>query len=46
MRDSVMDIIIWFDNCLFIMFDIEVLECIYVSKNKVLEFKIWFVNDK
>jgi two-component system, LytTR family, response regulator LytT len=44
-RNSVKDIIIWFDSRLLITPDIEPPERIYISKNKAAEFKAWIVRN-
>lgn len=44
-RDSVTNIIIWFDSRLLITLDVEVPERVYISKNKASEFKSWMVNN-
>lgn len=40
-RDSVSEIVVWFDSRLLVRLGIDVPEPIYVSKNKAAEFKAW-----
>ncbi len=40
-RDSIMEIVIWFDNRLLVRLPIELPEPLFVSKNKAAEFKNW-----
>lgn len=44
-RNSVTNITIWFDNRLLLTLDVEVPECIYVSKNKAADFKAWLMRE-
>jgi two-component system, LytTR family, response regulator LytT len=45
-RDSVTNIMVWFDSRLLITLDIETPERIYISKNKAVEFKEWIVSEQ
>lgn len=40
-KDSVKEIVIWFDNRLLIKLPVETPEPLYISKNKAAEFKNW-----
>lgn len=44
-RDAVKDLIVWFDNRLKVVLLTEIPEPIYVSKNRVSEFKEWLTID-
>ena len=43
-RDSVRDITVWFDSRLLINLIIDAPEKVYVSKNRAVEFKVWFAS--
>ncbi len=40
-RDSVKELVIWFDSRLLISMDVEIPEPLFVSKNKAADFKTW-----
>ena len=40
-RDSVKEIVVWFDSRLLVNMPIELPEPLFVSKNKAAEFKNW-----
>jgi DNA-binding LytR/AlgR family response regulator len=42
-KDSIKEIVVWFDNRLLIRLDTDTPETIYVPKNKASEFKKWMV---
>lgn len=44
-RDAIKDLIVWFDNRLKVILNTETPEPIYISKNRVAEFKEWLVSD-
>lgn len=44
-RDSVKEIVIWFDNRLLVRLTVETPEPIYISKNRAPEFKSWMVDE-
>ena len=43
-RDSVLEIIIWFDNRLLLRLPVELPEPLFISKNKASEFKNWMTS--
>jgi DNA-binding LytR/AlgR family response regulator len=45
-RDSVKEIVIWFDSRLLLKLPIELPEPLFVSKNKAAEFKNWMTQFK
>ena len=44
-RDSVQEIVIWFDSRLLVRMPIELPEPLFVSKNKAAEFKSWITSN-
>ena len=44
-RDSVQEIVIWFDSRLLVRMPIELPEPLFVSKNKAAEFKNWITSN-
>lgn len=44
-RDSVLEIVIWFDSRLLVRMPIELPEPLFVSKNKAAEFKNWITSN-
>ena len=43
-RDSVLEIIIWFDNRLLLRLPVELPEPLFISKNRASEFKNWMTS--
>ncbi|MBD5356093.1 MAG: response regulator transcription factor [Bacteroides sp.] len=44
-REAVKDIIVWFDSRLKVILHTETPEPIYISKNRVAEFKVWLISN-
>lgn len=42
-RDSVREIVVWFDSRLLVKLTTDTPEPIYISKNRATEFKAWMV---
>ena len=45
-RDSVLEIVIWFDNRLLLRLPVELPEPLFISKNRASEFKSWMTSPK
>lgn len=43
-KDGIKDMTVWFDNRLLINLKTEVPEQVFISKNKVSAFKVWFMS--
>ena len=45
-RDSVLEIVIWFDNRLLLKLPVDLPEPLFISKNRAAEFKSWMTSPK
>ena len=45
-RDSVLEIVIWFDSRLLLRLPIELPEPLFISKNRAAEFKSWMTSPR
>ena len=43
-RDSVLEIVIWFDNRLLLKLPVDLPEPLFISKNRAAEFKSWMTS--